>query len=85
MHKCSDRSIRARVYLSSMPLVHLCREHGCETLTMGDRCLEHELLAEAGRLARLRGVFDRSRAPAIALAFAVLAAFIGRASARLGS
>jgi hypothetical protein len=68
-----------------MPLVHLCRERGCETLTMGERCLEHELLAEVGRLARLRSVFERLRAPTIVLAFAVLAAFIGRASARFGS
>lgn len=68
-----------------MPLIHLCRERGCETLTMGERCLDHERLAEARIPARITGVFDRLRAPAIALAFAVFAAFIGRASARFGS
>jgi len=68
-----------------MPLVHLCREHGCETLTMGERCLEHERLAEARLLARMRTVFQRLRAPAIALAFAVVGACLGRAAARFVS
>lgn len=66
-----------------MPLVHACREPGCGTLTMGERCLEHERLAEARRSARLRAAAGRFRGPAFALAVAAVAALMGRASGRL--
>jgi hypothetical protein len=67
-----------------MPLVHTCRERGCDTLTMGDLCLEHERLAESRLFARIDTVFDRLRTPAIALALAALAAYVGRASGHVG-
>lgn len=63
-----------------MALVHPCTEHGCGTLTMGDRCLEHEQLARK-RLATRIGVLSRHfRTPAIGLAIAAAAALAGRAS-----
>jgi hypothetical protein len=67
-----------------MPLVHTCRERGCNTLTMGELCLEHERLAEARLFARVSTGFGRLRTPAIALALAAFAAYIGRASGHAG-
>jgi hypothetical protein len=66
-----------------MPLVHPCREPGCGTLTMGDRCLEHERAAAGRRAARVRSAAGRFRVPALAVGFAVAAAVMGRASGRL--
>jgi len=66
-----------------MPLVHQCREPGCGTLTMGDRCLEHELAAADRRSARVRSAAGRLRGPALALGFAAVALVMGRASGRL--
>jgi hypothetical protein len=63
-----------------MSLVHECRESGCSTLTMGKRCLQHELLARQHVTARIGAVSKRFKAPAITLAIAVAAAFAGRAS-----
>jgi len=66
-----------------MPLVHACREPGCGTLTMGERCLEHERFAERRGRTRLRAAAGRFRGPALALALAAAAALMGRASGRL--
>ncbi|TMK73293.1 MAG: hypothetical protein E6G50_02055 [Actinobacteria bacterium] len=66
-----------------MPLVHACREPGCGTLTMGERCLEHELLDRGRGRTRLRTAAGRFRGPALALALAAAAALMGRASGRL--
>jgi hypothetical protein len=63
-----------------MALVHPCTEDGCGTLTMGDRCLEHEQLARKGFATRVGVLSRRFRAPAIGLAIAVAAAVVGRAS-----
>lgn len=63
-----------------MPLVHPCAEADCSTLTMGDRCLEHEQLARKRLAARVAGLSRRFRAPAIALGIAAAAALAGRAS-----
>jgi hypothetical protein len=51
---------------------------------MGDLCLEHERLAEARLFTRIGTVFGRLRPPAIALALAAFAAYIGRASGHVG-
>ena len=67
-----------------MPLVQFCRERGCTTLTMGDLCLEHECLAQARLSARVGTVVERLRTPALAVALAAVAAFIGHASGRFG-
>jgi hypothetical protein len=63
-----------------MPLVRPCAEAGCATLTMGDRCLEHEQLTAKRLRTRVGKVSRRFRAPAIAIALAVAAALAGRAS-----
>jgi hypothetical protein len=63
-----------------MPLVHECREPGCSTLTMGDRCLQHEQLARKRVTARVGVVARRSKAPAIGLVIATAAVLAGRAS-----
>jgi hypothetical protein len=63
-----------------MPLVHECQEPGCSTLTMGERCLQHEQLAGKRVTARIGVVARRFRDPAIALAIAAAAALVGRAS-----
>jgi hypothetical protein len=62
-----------------MPLVRPCSEPGCSTLTMGDRCVEHELAA--ARRWRARGVrlARRLRAPAVAVGIAVAGVVAGRA------
>jgi hypothetical protein len=67
-----------------MPLIHTCRERGCDTLTMGELCLEHERLAEARLYTRVRTVLTRVRTPATAFALAALAAYMGRASGHTG-
>jgi hypothetical protein len=63
-----------------MPLVHPCSEPGCSTLTMGDLCLEHDQLAQKRLARRVLALSKRFRAPAVALAFAAVAALVGRAS-----
>jgi hypothetical protein len=67
-----------------MPLVNTCHEDGCNTLTMGELCVDHERLAEARLFARVGTVFGRLRTPAIALVLAAFAAYIGRASGNVG-
>jgi hypothetical protein len=67
-----------------MALVHTCCERGCSTLTMGERCFEHEREAEGRLFARIGTVFGRLRTPAIALALAAFAAYLGRASGQVG-
>ena len=62
-----------------MPLVHPCAEHGCTTLTMGERCLEHEQLAARRRRPHMSKVSRRFRAPFVAVGIAAAAAFAGRA------
>jgi hypothetical protein len=51
---------------------------------MGERCFEHERVAEARLFARIGTVFSRLRTPAIALALAAFAAYLGRASGQVG-
>jgi len=63
-----------------MPLVHPCAEPGCATLTMGNRCLEHEQLAARRLRMRLAKISRRLRSPAIAVGIAAAAALAGRAS-----
>jgi len=63
-----------------VPLVHECKEAGCSTITMGERCLQHEQLARQQVTARIGAFSRRFRAPAIALAIAAAAALAGRAS-----
>ena len=63
-----------------MPLINTCRERDCSTLTIGELCVDHERLAEARLSARISTVFGRIRTPAIALALAAFAAYVGRAS-----
>jgi hypothetical protein len=63
-----------------MPLVHECREPGCRTLTMGARCLQHELLARKRMTVRAGAVARRLKTPAIGLAIATAAALAGRAT-----
>ena len=63
-----------------MPLVHQCKESGCSTLTMGARCLQHELLARKQVTARIGAFSKRFKAPAITLAIAAAAVLAGRAS-----
>ena len=63
-----------------MPLVRPCAETGCSTLTMGNRCLEHEQLAAKRLRTRVGKVSRRFRAPAIAVGIAAAAALAGRAS-----
>jgi hypothetical protein len=63
-----------------VPLVHECQERGCSTLTMGARCLQHELLARKHVTARVGAFSKRFKAPAITLAIATAAVFAGRAS-----
>jgi hypothetical protein len=63
-----------------MPLVHPCAQPGCGTLTMGDRCLEHELLARKRLTTRIAARSKRFKAPAIAVGIAAAAMLAGRAS-----
>jgi hypothetical protein len=63
-----------------MPIVHPCRKTGCSTLTMGERCLEHELARDTSRRARAGALTKRFKAPAIAIAIAAAAALAGRAT-----
>ena len=63
-----------------MSLVHPCAEPGCATLTMGNRCLEHEQLAARRLRTRVGKLSKRFRAPAIAVGIAAAAALAGRAS-----
>jgi hypothetical protein len=63
-----------------MPLIHECQEPGCSTLTMGERCLQHEQLAGKRVAARIGSFSKRFKAPAIALGIAAAAALVGRAS-----
>jgi len=66
--------------VSAVSLVHACAEAGCTTLTMGDRCLEHEQLTATRLRARIGTIPKRFRAPAIALGIAAAPALAGRAS-----
>jgi hypothetical protein len=52
-----------------MPIVHPCTRSGCETLTMGEFCLEHEQQSEVSL--RVRG---RRLLPHLATAGALVAA-----------
>jgi hypothetical protein len=80
----SRRSVQAGLYPGAIALIHTCHARGCNTLTMGELCLEHERLAEARLRARIGTVFSRVRAPAIALALAAFGAYLGRASGHVG-
>src|ERR687887_505703 len=59
-----------------MPLVRPCSEPGCATLTMGGRCLEHELLAARRWRRRAVVLSKRLRAPAVAVGIAACAGLI---------
>jgi hypothetical protein len=67
-----------------MSLVHRCSEPGCQTLTMGTLCLEHERAARAGAGSRRQRLGRRIQTPVLALALAVVAAMAGRHWARVG-
>jgi hypothetical protein len=62
-----------------MPIVHPCAEVGCATLTMGERCLEHEQLAAERLRPRIGKASRWFRAPAVAAGIAAAAALAGRA------
>jgi hypothetical protein len=49
-------------------------------MTMGDRCLEHEQLAQQRLARRMLELSKRFRAPAFGVAVAAVAALVGRAS-----
>jgi hypothetical protein len=74
------QSVRAAAYPAPMPLVQPCSEPGCSTLTIGDRCLEHDQHAQERLARRMVALAKRFRAPAAALAVAAVAALVGRAS-----
>jgi hypothetical protein len=79
--KClPEQSVHAAAYPGRMPLVQPCSKPGCSTLTIGDLCLEHEQLAQERLTKRIVALSKRFRAPAAALAVAVVAALVGRAS-----
>jgi hypothetical protein len=63
-----------------MPLVRPCSELGCATLTMGERCLEHEHLAAQRWRSRAWVLSKRLKAPAVAVGIATAAVLAGRAS-----
>jgi hypothetical protein len=63
-----------------MPLVRPCSEPGCATLTMGERCLEHEHLAARRWHSRAVAFSRRFKAPAVGLGIATAAVLAGRAS-----
>jgi hypothetical protein len=67
-----------------MTLTRPCGKPGCETLTMGTLCLQHEEAAAARLRSRIGRASRRAKAPAIALAAAVAVVVLGRASGRLG-
>ena len=67
-----------------MTLIHVCGKPGCETLTMGALCLEHELAAEARLRSRIGRTSRRRRGQAITLAVVIAAVVAGRASGRIG-
>ena len=67
-----------------MTLIHSCGKSGCETLTMGTLCLEHEEAAATRLRSRLGRVSQRRQAQAITIAVAMAAAAVGRASGRIG-
>jgi hypothetical protein len=75
-----EQSVHRAAYPAPMPLVQPCSEPGCSTLTMGDLCLEHDLLAQERLAKRMVALSRRFRAPAVALAVAAVAALVGRAS-----
>jgi hypothetical protein len=57
-----------------VPMVHPCARPGCEMLTMGDYCVEHEQGVAAHR--RLRHAVPRVGTATALLAVAVLGALI---------
>lgn len=60
--------------MRAVPLVHPCSEPGCATLTMGPRCLAHELTGDTP--------VGRSRRVASAALLAALAGFAAAFLAR---
>ena len=46
-----------------MSMLRTCSSPGCETLTLGELCLEHELVSAALAPAPRRRVFDPTREP----------------------
>ncbi len=67
-----------------MALVQSCRARDCETLTMGEFCLEHERLAETRLVMRVCRDVRRLRTPVLTLVLAACAAYLGRLSGHLG-
>lgn len=60
-----------------MPMIHTCARPGCETLTMGEVCLQHERLAASSPRGRLRRALPRAAAAAMLVAAAAAGALVG--------
>jgi hypothetical protein len=67
-----------------MPLINVCHARDCDTLTMGEFCLEHEQTVGRRAVARLKKLDSRARAPLFALVLAVAGAYLGRVSGHIG-
>ena len=68
-----------------MTIVHECGTPGCETLTIGAYCLQHEALAARRLRSRSTWLLRQAQRPAITtVAVVVAAALAGRLSGRLG-
>jgi hypothetical protein len=59
-----------------VPSVHPCTRSDCETLTMGEFCLEHEQRDAAGLRLRGRWLLPRLAAVGVLVAAAVVGALI---------
>jgi hypothetical protein len=59
-----------------VPLVHPCSRPGCETLTMGVLCLEHEGQRETSLATRVRRLLPRLASASALLAAATAGALI---------
>jgi hypothetical protein len=58
-----------------MPMVHPCARPGCRTLTMGERCLEHEQHADLR--VHVQKLFPRVATATALVAAAATGALIG--------
>ena len=59
-----------------VPIVHPCTRSGCETLTMGEVCLEHEQQGGAGLWVRRRRLLPRLATASALVAAAAAGALI---------
>jgi hypothetical protein len=60
-----------------VPIVHECARQGCETLTMGEFCLEHEQQGDMGLRMRVRRMLPRLTRATALVAAAAAGALIG--------